>query len=50
MVRDCLTHYFFLDVIGLGSGSDWMLTVPPSLRTQNLVPDQKCCFQSCGPS
>ena len=37
-VRDCLTHYFFLGVIGQGSGSDWTLVVSPSLRTQDLVP------------
>ena len=37
-VRDCLTHYFFLGVIGQGSGSDWALVVSPSLRRQNLVP------------
>ena len=37
-MRVASRNYFFLGVIGLGSGSDWTVVVLPSLRRQNLVP------------
>ena len=36
-MRVASRNYFFLGVIGLGSGPDWAVDVSLSLRTQNMV-------------